>query len=357
MARYTIELGKLVESGYPLSFGNYPIFNEEYRQTLEQKIIDHYYFNEIGAETADRFSFYLRRKMREIMPYYNQLYQTTLLEFDPLVTEYYENGYKEILGITRNLFADLGSRRDNNGREAMSEKEQKAESYDADTILTEVGKETTGQNTTDKELETIQSHQTTTNDLTAQTDTTNSGTGNTTTWGLKDNVFSDVPQGKIDFKMVVQPDGETTITGDGYATTSSIDKTRENSKTATEEESHSTTKNTGTVDVDGNSTRNNTKDGTLDKTVDDTKTSTGKNTHSLNNENTVDSEKTSSRNEDFKQNRKEKEKENTERDKKEYTKGRKGVSPSKLLEEYRQQILNIDMQIIGDLEELFMLVY
>lgn len=357
MAKYTIELGKLIESGYPLSFGNYPIFDEEYRQTLEGKIIDHYYFNEIGAETADRFSFYLRRKMREIMPYYNQLYQTTLLDFDPLVTDYYENGYKEILGITRNLYADLGSRRDNSGREAMSEKELKSHTGNADSTLTAVGKETTGQTTKETELETIQSNQTTTNDLTAQTDTTNSGTGNTTTWGLKDNVFSDVPQGKIDFKMIVQPDGETTITGDGYATTTNIDKTRENSKTSTEETSSSTTKNTGTVDVDGNSTRNNTKDGTLDKTVDDTKTTTGKNTQSLNEDNTVDSERTNERNEKFKQNRKEKEKENTERDKKEYTKGRKGVSPSKLLEEYRQQILNIDMQIIDDLEELFMLVY
>lgn len=357
MAKYTIELGKLIESGYPLSFGNYPIFDEEYRQALESKIVDHYYFNEIGAETADRFSFYLRRKMREIMPYYNQLYQSTLLEFDPLVTEYYENGYKEILGFTRNLYADLGSRRDNSGREATSEKELKTQTGNADSTLTATGKETTGQTTNEKELETIQSHQTTTNDLTAQTDTTNSGTGNTTTWGLKDNVFSDVPQGKIDFKMVVQPSGETTIAGDGYATTTSIDKTRENSKTSTEETSNSTTKNTGTVVVDGNSTRNNTKDGTLNKTVDDTKTTTGKNTQSLNEDNTLDSERTNERNEKFKQNRKEKEKENTERDKKEYTKGRKGVSPSKLLQEYRQQILNIDMQIIDDLEELFMLVY
>lgn len=357
MARYTIELGKLIESGYPLSFGNYPIFDEEYRSILEQKVIDHYYFNEIGAETADRFSFYLRRKMREIMPYYNQLYATTLLEFDPLVTEYYENGYKEILGISRNLYADLGSKRDNSGREASSEKELKSRTGNEDSVVNAVGKETTGQTTNDTELETIQSNQVTTNDLTAQTDTTNSGTGNTTTWGLKDNVFSDVPQGKIDFKMLVKADGETTITGNGYATTATYDKTRENSKTATEETSSSTTKNTGTVDVTGNSTRNNTKDGKLDKTIDDTKTTTGKNTQIYNENNTIDYEKTNDRNEKFRQNRKEKERENTERDKKEYTKGRKGFSPSKLLEEYRQQILNIDMQIIDDLEELFMLVY
>jgi hypothetical protein len=59
---------------------NFPIFDETYRETLQQRIIDHYYFREIGVETPGRFLFHLRTKLNEIMPYYNKLYETTLME-------------------------------------------------------------------------------------------------------------------------------------------------------------------------------------------------------------------------------------------------------------------------------------
>ena len=73
MANYTIELGQLVEAGYKLPLDNYPIWDESERDTLNQMIINHYYFDEIGLETPDRFSHYLAAAMSEIMPGYNQL--------------------------------------------------------------------------------------------------------------------------------------------------------------------------------------------------------------------------------------------------------------------------------------------
>ena len=54
---------------------SYPIFDENYRQTLNQNILYHYYENEIGFETAPLFRFYLNQKLNEIMPYYNELYK------------------------------------------------------------------------------------------------------------------------------------------------------------------------------------------------------------------------------------------------------------------------------------------
>ena len=83
MAKYTIEIRSLVDRGFHFALDDYPIFDECHRKELNDKIIEHYYFREIGAETPDRFNFYLRRKMREIMPYYNQLYKSCLLEFNP----------------------------------------------------------------------------------------------------------------------------------------------------------------------------------------------------------------------------------------------------------------------------------
>lgn len=62
---------------------NYPIFDESYRSHLESLICLHYYRREIGFETVGLFKMYLERTMKEIMPYYNQLYKSELLEFNP----------------------------------------------------------------------------------------------------------------------------------------------------------------------------------------------------------------------------------------------------------------------------------
>lgn len=83
MSKYTTELRYLIESNFDLGLDDYPIFDESYRELLNQKIINHYYFREIGMETAELFKRYLNQTMREIMPYYNQLYKSELLEFNP----------------------------------------------------------------------------------------------------------------------------------------------------------------------------------------------------------------------------------------------------------------------------------
>ena len=73
----------VIGKGRRLLFGSYPIFNEDYRGTLESKICRHYYTSEIGYETPEAFRLALYTKMNEIMPYYNKLYESELLSFDP----------------------------------------------------------------------------------------------------------------------------------------------------------------------------------------------------------------------------------------------------------------------------------
>ena len=63
---------------------DYPIFDETYRLPLEKKILKHYYTREIGLETVGLWKLKLDAKMNEIMPYYNQLYKSTLIEYNPL---------------------------------------------------------------------------------------------------------------------------------------------------------------------------------------------------------------------------------------------------------------------------------
>ena len=63
---------------------NFPIFDEAYREILCKKILMHYYTREIGFETVGLWKLKLNTKLNEIMPYYNQLYKSELLEFNPL---------------------------------------------------------------------------------------------------------------------------------------------------------------------------------------------------------------------------------------------------------------------------------
>lgn len=65
-------------------FPDYPIFDEEYRNVLNTKILLHYYTEEIGVETVGLFRHFLKVRMNEIMPYYNKLYESANLEFNPL---------------------------------------------------------------------------------------------------------------------------------------------------------------------------------------------------------------------------------------------------------------------------------
>ena len=102
MSKYTTELRFMCESKAGLSdsvgfnqiddvisnswnkiFDNFPIFDESYRSVLCSKILKHYYTREISAETVGLWQLWLNTRMGEIMPYYNKLYESALLEFDP----------------------------------------------------------------------------------------------------------------------------------------------------------------------------------------------------------------------------------------------------------------------------------
>ena len=65
---------------------DFPIFDEKYRTVLERKILKHFYTREIGEETVGLWKLRLDTKLNEIMPYYNKLYESELLEFNPLYT-------------------------------------------------------------------------------------------------------------------------------------------------------------------------------------------------------------------------------------------------------------------------------
>ena len=104
MSKYTTEVryicethgvGKnvdeIISSSAPKIFDfNFPIFDESYRSVLCCKILKHYYTREIAHETVGLWKLRLNTVLNEVMPYYNQLYKSELLQFNPL----YDVDYK-----------------------------------------------------------------------------------------------------------------------------------------------------------------------------------------------------------------------------------------------------------------------
>lgn len=103
MSKYTTEVRYVceVESGLTESVGftnvddvigkswnkiftsDVTIFDEDYRKVICSKILKHYYVREICCETVGLWKLWMNTRLEEIMPYYNQLYNSAKLEFDP----------------------------------------------------------------------------------------------------------------------------------------------------------------------------------------------------------------------------------------------------------------------------------
>lgn len=97
--KLTVELREIIDAGVNIWDFDYPCFyTGEDKTTFEKKITDHFYFRQIGQETVGRWLHMFRSRMREIMPYYNQLYESEkyMKEIeDPFATVDYTETYEE----------------------------------------------------------------------------------------------------------------------------------------------------------------------------------------------------------------------------------------------------------------------
>lgn len=79
------DVANIIATARPKIFNfTYPIFDNAYKPTLETKILRHFYTREIGLEVYGLWKLKLEARLNEIMPYYNKLYESELLEFNPL---------------------------------------------------------------------------------------------------------------------------------------------------------------------------------------------------------------------------------------------------------------------------------
>ena len=287
---------------------DYPIFDENYRSVLETKILKHFYTREIGAESVGLFKLYLDSKMNEIMPYYNKLYESELLKFDPFIdTDYKTTQDKE----------DNGTANDTGNDRSVTE--------DHGTI------HTTGAKITDERTNKTDGFTDTKNYSESESSEADS-TGNSTATvngrktGHSEDLYSDTPQGAItglengdhltNARLIdnVKTDNTTTTT---TATTHGED---EKTKTGSDTLTHSGTE-TGTLNGNEQTNTNTADDKTITTTANNTKD------HTFNNISNYIENVFGKRN---------------------------GMTYSEMLKEFRTTFLNIDVDILKDLEPLFM---
>lgn len=251
---------------------DFPIYDESYRSVLETKILKHYYTREIGFETVALWKLWLDKRLNEIMPYYNQLYKSTTLEFNP--------------------FYDVDLTTDS----------KRNVNHDEDTTSNGTSKDVRTDNLkSDSESTSTTSDSNTRTDDLAHADTTNTSSSTMT-------AYSDTPQGSLSgVQNLNYLTNATQVTGTGTETNNGTNTgTVKNDGTSTTRD-NGTTSNTGTQTTEGEASTSGTRDYT---NIDDYL---------------------------------------------EHVKGKRGgQSYAELLLQYRKTFLNIDMQIIDELSDLFM---
>lgn len=311
-----------------------PFFDENYRSILCSKILKHYYLKEIGCETVGIWKLWMNCKLEEIMPYYNQLYESALLKFDP---------FKDVDYTKTHEGEDNGKKNVKSNGKVVGDK-------DTDTVVDRTGRIVDdGEKSVHEVLDgkTDRTLNSTVSDVGNYTDTGTVGdardiTDNIITSGTlsKSDRYSDTPQGSM-----VNMD----IEGDVYLTNARlIGENTSGSSSETKYDNNLQTKNlAGTTD-------NTRLESTTDKVEVDNVTDT---TESVNNVKSINDRIDTVVGENSKidsSNNVDETVENTDS----YIErvfGKMGTMPySDLLKKFRETFLNIDMMVIEEFNELFL---
>lgn len=85
MSDYTIMVYDLMRNNFDFGLTEYPIFNEDYRIELNNRILNFYKFYEIAFDNPNMFKDRLQQRMEMIMVgKYNAMYKALEIEFNPL---------------------------------------------------------------------------------------------------------------------------------------------------------------------------------------------------------------------------------------------------------------------------------
>lgn len=318
---------------------DFPIYDESYRSVLESKILKHYYTREIGFETVGLWEHFLDMKMNEIMPYYNQLYKSALLDFNPLYDVDYTTTSNR--GIKSNENSTNHNTRTDNLKEVTNLDNTRTYNLDENTTETDTR--------TDNLKEQNTNNNTRTDNLSSKYDDKSGteyghiiDTTNTTDADNSDR-YSETPQGSLQGLQEL-----TYLTNARMKTEASNETGKESHSGLDSSYDGSTTLNTGTQKNEGSYTKDNT--GTQENKINKDKSNTGTQNENgaRNKNNTGTQDNNGNGTKDF----------NSTDEYLEHVAGKRSTaSYSELINEYRKTFLNIDMMIINDLSNLFMNIW
>ena len=264
-----------------------PFFDESYRSVLCQKILKHYYLREICCETVGIWKLWMNERLETIMPYYNQLYESELIKFEPL----------NDVNLTRKHDRTVDGTEERNG--------ETSDTANGTREITNNGTKNTTNNGT--------------REVAGTNDTKETGTSDTTTSAesneTKRDLYSDTPQSAI-----------TGLENENYLT---------NARKISDNVTNSGSEDTGTTrNIDNDYTENDTTNNTENTTTNNTENMTTNDTKTGTNTVTGTS--------------------NTTEDYLETLIGKQGSGTySKMLMEFRDTFLNIDMMVIDEFKDLF----
>lgn len=294
MAKYTMELRSLQADFYN-AMQTYPIFDETYREKLNDKIYHALKYREIGYETPELFCEMLEQWMELNMPRYNWLYKSNLIELTPLQRA-------KILEVSRGV---TDTKEDSTTTNDITKKVDGTETNTNNNQTVIDGTVLTNEDTTD-----------TTNSTQNTTDTSNSDSTN------NDKSYnSDFPQANLGDK----DDSNYYTTGD-----ISMGQTHNESEGTTNSTGNSTSTRDGEVKTDTDSTT--TSNGSSQNVTDSTETENGEEVYDMKSQvvDTIEKQRT----------------------------GNESKTDFELLDEYRKSFLNVDAKLIRALKrELFMNIW
>jgi hypothetical protein len=103
-----VELGRLLDkTNFELFDFDYQFDDATYKAQLEKNIIDFYYDYEIGMETPDMFKRKFKARWTRIIPFYNKLYNTTLLMYNPLTNYSIKEALEQLSTTTNTQNTDM----------------------------------------------------------------------------------------------------------------------------------------------------------------------------------------------------------------------------------------------------------
>lgn len=127
MAQTTVELRALLErTNFELFDFTYQVDDPAFKTELEQRIIDFYYDYEIGFETPELFKRKFKTRFLRAITYYNKLYNTTLLSYNPLINSKITEALEQLATATN---TDENSSTVNSGSTNTSTQTNKTSDY------------------------------------------------------------------------------------------------------------------------------------------------------------------------------------------------------------------------------------